>query len=141
MDVNSVFGGATLKADDLQGREHLLTIASVEPVEFESRKGPQHKLKITFAGAKKPLICNKTNAKRIAMIHGNETTAWLGKQITLYPEIVDFEGEPTPSIRVKIVMGTRAVSLRPQARPMNDPMPDQTQHENPADGMNDAIPF
>src|ERR1700722_8109975 len=63
-DINEVFGGETLKAADLQGREFTLAIASVQAKQFD--KG--NKLVIKFVGAKKALIANRTNGKRIAML-------------------------------------------------------------------------
>jgi len=97
MDVNSVFGGDSLKAADLQGREFTLTIASVEPKKFDNGT----KLVIRFAGAKKCLVSNKTNAKRIAFMHGTETDLWIGKSITLYAEFVEYQGQTMQAIRVK----------------------------------------
>ena len=57
MDVNSVFGGDSLKAADLQGQEVPVVPASVENEEVRQRQqvGPP-----TFQGKQKCLICNKT---------------------------------------------------------------------------------
>ena len=77
-DINEVFGGETLKAADLQGREFTLAIATVQAKEFD--KG--NKLVIKFVGAKKALIANRTNSKRIAMLYGNNTDLWVGRQVT-----------------------------------------------------------
>ena len=98
MELSTVFGGDTLKAADIpQGAEPTVTIASVEQKKFDNG----NKLLIKFVGKKKALVCNKTNAKRIAMNHGSNTDQWIGKQITLYVDIVDFQGEPTEAIRVR----------------------------------------
>jgi hypothetical protein len=141
-DVNEVFGGETLKAADLQGREFTLAIASTQAKEFD--KGA--KLVIKFVGAKKALIANRTNAKRIAMLYGNNTDFWVGKQVTLYAEMVDFKGEPTWAIRMKAPpnyqpMSAGASSPQQQQSPTPqhyvdpDPMP-------PLDrDMNDKVPF
>jgi hypothetical protein len=98
MELSSVFGGDTLKAADLQGYEANVVIASVEQKKFDNG----NKLILKFIGKKKALVCNKTNAKRIAMMHGTNTDAWTGKPITLYVDIVDFQGEPTEAIRVRV---------------------------------------
>jgi hypothetical protein len=147
MDVNSVFGGDSLKAADLNGRDVTVTIASVEEKVFnDGAKGPQKKLLIRFAGAKKALICNKTNAKRIALLHGPETDRWPGKAVTLYADMVDFQGDAVMAIRVKGVAAftvpgfTVPQTIQPvPAAPIhyNDPMPDQTRQADPADD----IPF
>jgi hypothetical protein len=144
-DINEVFGGETLKAADLQGREFTLAIANVKAKEFD--KG--NKLVIKFVGAKKALIANRTNAKRVAMLYGNNTDFWVGRQVTLYAEMVDFKGEPTWAIRVKAPPGYQAqpvplqqvasqavapaAATHPQYDP--DPMP-------PLDrGPDGAVPF
>ena len=140
-DINEVFGGETLKAADLQGREFTLAIASVQAKQFD--KG--NKLVIKFVGAKKALIANRTNGKRIAMLYGNNTDMWVGRQVTLYAEMVDFKGEPTWAIRVK---------QPPQASAMPAQQPPQFQQGQPQPvyvdpdpmppldhDMNDKIPF
>src|ERR1700679_2357072 len=143
MDVNQVFGGDAMKAADLNGQEFTLTIVSVEEKKFD--KGG-NKLAIRFAGAKKSFICNKTNSKRIAMLYGSETGHWPGKTIVLYPEMVDYQGEPVWAIRVKppasfAAQPQRPAPIRPTPMPAPivdvDPMPDQTM----GDIGRDEIPF
>lgn len=97
MELSSIFGGDTLKAADLQGTEPVVTIASVEMKKFDNG----NKLIVKFVGKTKSLVANKTNSKRIAMAHGSNTDGWIGKQIQLYIDIVDFQGEPTEAIRVR----------------------------------------
>lgn len=98
VDISQVFSGETLKAADLQNREHTVVIAAVEVKEFNDG----NKLIIRFDGKKKALVCNKTNASRIGIIAGSTNTdAWIGRQIVLAPELVDFRGESVWAIRVK----------------------------------------
>lgn len=135
MELSSVFGGDTLKAADLKGAEPIVTISNVEKKIFDN--GP--KLVVQFKGKKKALICNKTNAKRIAHLHGPETDHWVGKDVTLYVDMVDFKGDVVEAIRIK-------------AAPRRAPVDDQRQaaiEERPAapsrmparDAMDDEIPF
>jgi hypothetical protein len=139
VDINEVFGGETLKAADLQGKEFTLTIQTVQAKDFD--KGS--KLVIRFVGAKKVLISNRTNAKRIAMLYGSNTDTWVGRQVTLYSEMVDFKGEPTWAIRVKQPPGyatlpmpavqqpaPAAAPILPPAPDFDDPMPDMTSGNN-----------
>lgn len=98
VDINEIFG-ETLKAVDLKGAEPTVTIAKVEVKEFDGKR----KLAVSFVGKKKILVCNTTNARRIAMGHGSETEHWVGKKIQLYTDIVDFQGRPTEAIRVRPV--------------------------------------
>ncbi len=97
VDVNTIYTSDTLKAADLQGREHTVTIASVESKEFDNGI----KLVLKFVGAKKSFVCNRTNGKRIAFMHGDETNGWINKKIVLAPEMVDYRGAPVMAIRVK----------------------------------------
>lgn len=106
MELSSVFGGDSLKAADLQGTEPTVTISRVEMKEFDK----SNKLVITFAGKKKVLICNKTNANRIAYAYGTNTDHWIGQQIQLYVDLVDFQGKPTEAIRIRPPMKSASVA-------------------------------
>lgn len=97
MDVDQVFGGPTLKAADLQGTEPVVTISTVEMKKFDNG----NKLVIQFVGKSKALVANKTNSKRIALLYGKQTEAWIGKKIQLYSDMVDYQGEATMAIRVR----------------------------------------
>ena len=97
MEISSVFGGDTLKAADLQGTEPTVVIASVEMKKFDNG----NKLVIAFQGKKKSLVCNKTNANRIAYTYGTNTDNWIGKEITLYTDLVDFQGSTVEAIRIR----------------------------------------
>lgn len=97
MKVSNVFSGDTLKAADLQGHEPTVVIASVEMKKFDNG----NKLVITFQGKKKALVCNKTNSNRIAYMYGDETEDWIGKEITLYTDLVDFQGSTVEAIRIR----------------------------------------
>ncbi len=149
MELSSVFGGDTLKAADLpNGAEPTVTIASVEQKKFDNG----NKLILKFVGKKKALVCNKTNAKRIAMNHGSNTDQWIGKQITLYVDIVDFQGEPTEAIRVRPMRSAPAQQSRP-ADDFADRVPDtistagERMQQQPirrapsSDEIDDTIPF
>ena len=97
MDINSVFGGDSLKAADLQGHEPSVIIATVEMKKFDNG----NKLVLTFEGKKKALVVNKTNANRIAHAYGTNTDKWIGKEITLFTDLVDFQGKAVEAIRVR----------------------------------------
>lgn len=128
MDFNNLFPkkeSKYLKAEDLQGREFTLTIERVLPSDDKAKKPV-----IMFKGAQKGLMCNITNAKRIAHFYGKDVNAWSGKQVILYMELVDFEGDLVESIRIKAPAG-----FRPTVPAENF---DQTPAEVPFD---DAIPF
>lgn len=97
MKLDQVFPSKYLKASDLQGRDITVRIARIGLEELDDGK----KLVLYFDGAQKGLICNRTNADRIAHYHGNDTDGWLGKEIVLFMGLVNFQGKTTEAIRVK----------------------------------------
>lgn len=48
-----------------------------------------------------PLLLNKTNAKTIAQLYGNNPAQWVGKLITLFPSTTSVGGEDKDCIRVR----------------------------------------
>ena len=102
--LSEVFASSLLKADDLQGKDVTVTIESVEVKAFDSKQsgGKENKHIIHFKGKDKALVCNKTNAKTISKLYGDDTDAWLGKQIIIGPREVEFQGEMTWAIRVSL---------------------------------------
>jgi hypothetical protein len=59
------------------------------------------------------MVANKTNARRIALMHGDETDNWVGKEIIVCAEMVDVKGEPTMAVRVQ--PPKQAVTQQPAA--------------------------
>ncbi len=127
MDLNDVFTGASLKAQDLKGREVTVTIAKYEVVDFDDGK----KLVLSFGESDRTLICNKTNGSTIGDLHGTNLDGWIGKKITLFPTQTDFGGKQVPCIRVKL---TQPAAAEPQPLPGNPQRP-------PADGYGNDSPF
>lgn len=84
-DYRSMFGKEHLGSWDLLGKDVVVTIKSVRPVKIKSRDGEKTKPVITFEKKSKTFVCNVTNAETIAKMYGKDTTAWIGKRITLYP--------------------------------------------------------
>lgn len=56
---------------------------------------------IYFDEQKRGMVINRTNLKRIIGHHGNDTDAWIGKQITLYASETDYGGKTVDCIRVR----------------------------------------
>lgn len=91
-----------LFAFDLQGKEAVVTIDRVIAGEISGEQGRKTKKPIaTFVGKKKKLALNATNCKTIAALYGNDTAAWSGKSITLYPTTTTFGGTTVECIRVR----------------------------------------
>ena len=55
---------------------------------------------LSFVGKQKMLVVNKTNALAIAAQYGNDTTAWVGRDIILKPVMVSFQGKQVLAVRV-----------------------------------------
>ncbi|MBN9219557.1 MAG: hypothetical protein J0I79_16550 [Mesorhizobium sp.] len=97
MNLNDAFPSNYLKSDDLKGREVKVTIADYKM----EKLGDDDKLVLFFEGKDKGMVCNKTNANRIALFYGSDLDAWKGKEILLGTELVDFQGKSTLALRVK----------------------------------------
>lgn len=115
MHYELLFPSKYLKASDLQGRDVTLTICPERGVKIEKvqRQGGAKEPKpvMYFLEAKasaakkgeeeKSLILNKTNAKVIAAIYGNDTDLWKGQRITLYSAKTTFGAERVDCLRVR----------------------------------------
>jgi hypothetical protein len=122
--VSEIYGGNWLTADDLAGREVVVTIESVSIHDMPDNK---KKAALHFVGKEKALLLNVTNGNAIAELTGtDEMDNWEGQRIKLYVAKVDFQGKRVPAIRVK-----EAASARPAPPP--PPAVD--------DLDDDAIPF
>jgi len=92
-----------VRAWDLGGKPITVTITKVEAgvLEDPRRKKKDKKPIVWFQGAKKPLALNRTNSKTIATLYGNNTEAWIGKAITIYPTRTQFGSEEVDCVRIK----------------------------------------
>ena len=107
MNYDDVYSSSSdhLKAGDLQGKRHRLTIKSYEIGEFKRGDGsPERKIIVAFDQTPKTLVLNKTNANRIREMNGNNIDDWIGRDIQIQPEKVDFQGELVDGIRGHLVL-------------------------------------
>lgn len=101
MKVTELFPSHFIKSFDLDGDTHL----TIKGVQLEEH-GFGKKIKsacVYFHETEKCLGLNKTNATSIAKLHGNDTDAWPGKRITLFPTTVTNNGQfkGSPCIRIQ----------------------------------------
>lgn len=140
-DISDVFGSSELlKAADLQGHTPTVVIAAVEPRQFKDGG----KLVISFQGKKKKLICNKTNAGRIAYMYGTKFPAWVGKEIQLYTDLVEFNNKTVEAIRVRPPQkrnGQVAAAPAPSPKPRMSEEEEYQREQDHNDGADEAIPF
>lgn len=168
MNYNDVYGGPFLRVEDMPGdRDVTLIIKEVTITTFEDRKTHEtvKQLVLKFHRTEKQLGLNKTNAKRIAHIHGEETDGWIDKPITLAIESFESFGEIKDGIRVQLRRASappasttqqRAAAPATQQRrsssdslgsdPFDQPTPDLSEYHNEpiANGgpdFDDDIPF
>lgn len=92
-----IFPSNYIKADDLKGRDHPVVIADAKI----EKLGNDQKLVLYFQGKDKGMVCNKTNFGRIAYLYGDETDDWVGKEIVLTSEFVEFQGRTVKGLRIK----------------------------------------
>ncbi len=125
--IDDVFGGKALKAEQLKGKKPaILTIASVEIVEFKNDDGVKKKKPvISFNGTDKTLVCNLTNANTIAELSDSrDTDNWTGTKIKLVVERVQFGPKLVDSIRVKDPSFVDKIESGPVAKEaMDDEIP------------------
>ena len=88
MNASELYGSPFLKGSDLQ-RPVKLTISDLEIGEFTDQKSgaKQKRVIMGFAGAKKRLVINKTQASVMIAAYGDEMGVWPGKQVILAPGI------------------------------------------------------
>lgn len=122
MKLSEAFPSNYLKSEDLQGHDVTVVIsgATMEML------GNERKLVLTFQGKKKSMICNKTNAGRIAYLYGDDTDDWTGKEIVLTSEFVEFQGKTVKGLRIRPPV--KAAQQRVAASPttpidLNDEVP------------------
>lgn len=122
-DYRTMFDEKWLKAWDLAGRDWTLIIRKVEAGVLENarQRRKDRKPVVYFRGARKPLALNKTNAKTIAALYGNNTDSWVGKLVTLYAAKTSFGDEQDiDCIRIR----PREPSGKPEELPNRTPPAD-----------------
>lgn len=108
------FPNPYLSADDLAGGDLVATIRSVGRVELKRKATSpgetdqmEQKMLLQLGGvngspAPKPMICNRTNARTIGGLFGDDVQGWTGQQITIHAPMVEAFGKIAPALRVRI---------------------------------------
>lgn len=96
------FPGQYVSAAELMGKDVTLAIESIKEKTLQMASGEtEDKIVMTFKGAKKPLVLNRTNGKSIGKLHGPQLLKWVGKKVTLYPTTCMAFGQRVDCIRVR----------------------------------------
>jgi hypothetical protein len=101
MKIFAAFPSRYLKAADLHDKHVKTTMSHVMLEEIANKDGAEMLPILYFNGVPKGMVLNKTNAKAISSIYTDETDAWRGMPIVLFPAMVAFGAETVEAIRVK----------------------------------------
>jgi arabinogalactan endo-1,4-beta-galactosidase len=134
MNISQAFPSKYIKAADLQDQNVRVIM---DHLQFEDIGDGDQKPVLYFRGKDKGMVVNKTNANNISMVYGDETDDWAGKEIILYPTMVDYQGRSVPAIRVRPPQAKdrQASELR---RANGSPPP---RRPTVAQELNDEVPF
>jgi hypothetical protein len=102
MLITNLFKGNFLRPEYLNGTRKRVTIADVEVVNLGQGKDAKDKAVLRMDEVDQGLVLNKTNAEILRAKFGDETDAWVGKQILLAPDTTSFGGKTVACIRVKV---------------------------------------
>jgi len=88
---------------DFEGKpEGVVTIKSVQIEELQTQDGTSAKKPVLyFTKGKKGMVLNKTNARVIAELYGNDTDKWVGKSVALFATTCQAFGKTVECVRVK----------------------------------------
>lgn len=146
-DINDAFPSRFVKAHDLRGNRVIVTIDRVEYEVISQEK----KAVLYFRNKEKSLVLNKTNANSLIRILGSAITEdWRGRQVVLYPAMVQYKSDMVPAIRIDAAAGQPSVprpepipAYVPAAPPSHPPQdewqPDPQQVSAPV--YEDEVPF
>jgi len=135
-NVNDIYQSNYLTATDLQGKEPTVTITEVQIAKMNDG---QAKLCIHVNNRPKGIVLNKTNAKSIATLYGDESSRWIGRKIKLVTVWTDYQGKPVQAIRVVPPVGENL-----NVPPRLPPQAPSTASVEPADfrrDLDDEVPF
>ena len=97
MNINEAFPSTFLKAADLKGQAVRVRMTNVEMQDV----GDGEKPILFFEGKERGLVLNKTNSSMLSDLFGEETAAWAGQIIEVYPDKTSFQGKIVDCLRVR----------------------------------------
>jgi hypothetical protein len=98
-----------LRADDLS-QPFKLKIKNVTVELIGRGTDREQKLVVWFTNEKRGLVLNKTNNRTLRGAFGDNTEAWAGHVIEVFPTVTEMAGSMTPALRVRIPPPKQAVS-------------------------------
>lgn len=89
---DELYPGRFIKAGELKEKKVTLTISDVDIEELQGDDGKKVKCIVAFRETEKKLVTCKTNGFSIKSMFGAKLSDWVGKRITIYPDV--WNGEP-----------------------------------------------
>ncbi len=130
--ISEAYPSQYLKCADLNGKPWDMKIRTVALEDLGQGSDKEEKPVVYFHKAQKGLVLNKTNATTIAKVYGDDTGAWTGQDVQVFPTTTEFKGETVDAIRVRVV---------PEAQPEKQPEPQPNAAPMAEDDLNDEIPW
>jgi hypothetical protein len=137
MRISTAFPSDYLKAGDLAGRTVRVVMSHVEMKDI----GDDHKPVLYFQGKDKGMVLNKTNANNITALYGDDTDGWAGREIMLFPAMVDFQGQTVEAIRIRAPQPKDGAQAGGPTYMTNGGVTGPTTPPRGVDPMSDDIPF
>lgn len=137
-DWRAYFDSSCFRVWHLGGKERTFKIGKVTRLTSEMVSGGKREIKkqpkLELLNSKGealplPLLLNKTNAKTIARLYGNNPAAWTGKMITLYPTTTEVGGNTEDCIRVRNEVPKRTAKPKAETAPARAPEPVSNGHD------------
>lgn len=109
-DYRAFFDSSVLRVWHLDGKERVYRISEVRRLTAEIGVGGKREVKrqplLRLQNNKGqdvplPLALNKTNAKTIAGLYGNDPRKWVGRLVALYPTTTEVGGRTEDCIRIR----------------------------------------
>src|SRR3977135_2372694 len=101
MLISSAFPSKYLKSADLSGEATPVTMTVVK-LEQVAKSGDTQPA-VYFKEVKQGSVLNKTNAKSITKLYGDDTNRWNGQKIELFEAMVEYQGDVMPALRVRAI--------------------------------------
>ena len=121
-DFDAMYGSKYFSVPDLKGQRPRRTIGKVEVAELKEKDGTTKRKRILYLeGEDKPLVLNKTNAIKLAMAFGKESSEWINARVELYPEMTSLGKEGVRLQPLKTV--AKAATPKPPATDPDDEIP------------------
>jgi hypothetical protein len=123
-DLESCYGSKYLSAADLGDRKIKVRIARIKKEELRQDNGSSRsKFVIFFDNLDNGLVVNATNKNLLVASLGRNPQGWIGAQVGLFAEEVQFSGRTVRGLRLRVLAKPDASSPTPIPKPAPKPTP------------------